>query len=177
MIEVQVKTITAGTWPLGIKGTVSALSDREWYVFVRLGPFPERPRTWVVPRDHVAAATWIGHMSWLGDPSARPGSRNAGIASARLGDNAFARYEDRWDLLEASAYEAPSYWTHGCSTGSTIPRLDSLKDIAGVIVGPSSRRLTASPAPAKKQRATLTGCSAPGTGAKGRPDDPGQLRL
>jgi len=107
MIEVQVKTITVGTWPLGVKGTAGALSDREWYVFVRLGRFPERPRTWVVPRDHVAAATWIAHMSWLTDSTARPGSRNAGIGSARLADNDFARYEDRWDLVEASAFEAP----------------------------------------------------------------------
>jgi hypothetical protein len=59
MIEVQVKTITVGNWPLGVKGTDGALSDREWYVFVRLGQFLDRPRTWVVPRDHVAAATWI----------------------------------------------------------------------------------------------------------------------
>jgi hypothetical protein len=73
MIEVQMKTITSGTWPLGSKGTVGALTDREWYVFVLLGRFPERPRTWVVPRDHVAAATWIAHMSWLTDPTANPG--------------------------------------------------------------------------------------------------------
>jgi hypothetical protein len=54
MIEVQVKTITSGTWP---QGTVGALTDREWYVFV-LRRFAERPQTWVVPRDHVAAAMW-----------------------------------------------------------------------------------------------------------------------
>lgn len=107
MIEVQVKTITGGSWPLGTKGTLGALSDREWYVFVRLGRFPERPSTWIVPRDHVAAATWIGHMSWLTDPSARPGKRNAGIASARIGPADFARYEDRWDLLNGSALEVP----------------------------------------------------------------------
>lgn len=107
MIEVQVKTITEGTWPLGRKGTEGALSDREWYVFVRLGRFPDRPRTWVVPRDHVAAATWIAHLSWLTDPTAKPGARNAGIENARLGDNDFARYEDRWDLLNSSAFDAP----------------------------------------------------------------------
>ena len=46
-------------------------------------------------------------MSWLTDPTAKPGSRNAGIASARLAYGDFARYEDRWDLLEASAFDAP----------------------------------------------------------------------
>jgi hypothetical protein len=107
MIEVQVKTIREGTWPLGRKGTEGALSDREWYAFVRLGPVPDRPRTWVVPRDHVAAATWIAHMGWLTDPTAKPEARNAGVESARLGLNDFARYEDRWDLLNSSAFDAP----------------------------------------------------------------------
>jgi hypothetical protein len=46
-------------------------------------------------------------MSWLTDPTANPGSRNAGIGSARLPRSAFARYEDRWDLLEAPAFEVP----------------------------------------------------------------------
>ncbi len=107
MIEVQVKTITAGSWPLGQKGTLRAISDREWFVFVRLNPFPTRPDTWIVPRDHVAAATWISHMNWLTDPAARPGTRNAGIASARVGPEVWAPYEDRWDLLTASAWDAP----------------------------------------------------------------------
>ncbi len=107
MIEVQVKTVTSGSWPLGLKGTLPALSEREWYVFVRLGEFPGRPGTWVVPRDHVAAATWIGHMSWLTDTNAAPGTRNAGIGSARIGPEVFEQYEDAWNLLNASAYEAP----------------------------------------------------------------------
>ncbi len=107
IIEVQVKTIREGTWPLGRKGTEGALSDREWYLFVRLGLFPDRPRTWLVPRDHVAAATWIAHMNWLKDPMAKPGSRNAAVESARLGENDVARYEDRWDLLTNSAFDAP----------------------------------------------------------------------
>lgn len=107
MVEIQVKTITSGSWPLGVKGTVPAISDREWYVFVRLGRFPGRPDTWVVPRDHVAAATWIAHMSWLHAPDAKPGTRNAGIASARVGPEVWGPYEDRWDLLACSSDQAP----------------------------------------------------------------------
>jgi hypothetical protein len=107
MIEVQVKTVRTGSWPLGRKGIEPAISDREWYVLVLLGSFPDQPGTWVVPRDHVAAATWIGHMSWLRDPKAVPGKRNAGIESARIGPETFERYRDRWDLLDAPATAAP----------------------------------------------------------------------
>ncbi len=107
MLEVQVKSITDGSWPLGVKGTAGAISDREWYVFVRLGHFPERPDTYVVPRDHVAAATWVAHMSWLHSPDAKPGTRNAGIGSARVGPEVWDRYRDRWDLLEEAAFDAP----------------------------------------------------------------------
>src|SRR4051812_8905618 len=107
MIEVQVKTIRVGSWPLGRKGILPAIGPREWYVFVRFGGFPDKPETWVVPRDHVAAATWIGHMSWLNDPTATPGTRNAGIESARIGSEGGERYAHRWDLLDAPAADAP----------------------------------------------------------------------
>jgi hypothetical protein len=107
MIEVQVKTIRVGSWPLGRKGILPAIGPREWYVFVRLGQFPDRPETWIVPRDHVAAATWIGHMSWLNEPTAAPGARNAGIESARIGSEVWDRYADRWDLLDEPAASAP----------------------------------------------------------------------
>lgn len=107
MIEVQVKTIRSGTWPLGRKGILPAIGPREWFVFVRVGAFPARPETWVVPRDHVAVATWVGHMAWLHDPAATPGSRNAGIESARIGSEVWERYADRWDFLDAPAVEAP----------------------------------------------------------------------
>jgi hypothetical protein len=108
MIEVQVKTSRKVlTWPLGRKGTLPAISEREWYVFVRLGDVPTQPRCWIVPRDHVAAATWISHMNWLTDENAKPGTRNAGIESARVGAEVWERYEDRWDLLHAPATNAP----------------------------------------------------------------------
>src|SRR4051794_26877755 len=70
MIEVQVKAASPNprpSWPLGRKGLVAAISKREWYVLVLLQQPDERPRSFVIPRDHVAAATWIRHMSWLND--------------------------------------------------------------------------------------------------------------
>lgn len=111
MIEVQVKAISAGSrpsWPLGKKGTISAETEREWFVLVLLAPSPrDRPRAFIVPRDHVAAATWIGHLSWLTSPDVPAGKRNAGIDAARIGINDWLGYEERWDLLEGSAFEAP----------------------------------------------------------------------
>jgi hypothetical protein len=79
---------------------------------VLLGNFPGRPATWVVPRDHVAAAVWIGRMSWRRDPAAKPGTRNAGIESARLSGDVFEHYCDRWDLLDQPATEAPVLLPH-----------------------------------------------------------------
>lgn len=63
MVEVQVKTVRTGSWMLGRKGTFVAQSGREWYAFVKLGAPLELPEWYVVPRDHVAAATWIGSPS------------------------------------------------------------------------------------------------------------------
>jgi hypothetical protein len=112
MIEVQVKALTyAGpksSWPLGTKEQGPSQSDREWFVLVLLGRTPtERPRSFVVPRDHVAAAAWIRHMEWLTEPGVPPGKRNVGPDRSRVEVEVFLRYEDRWDQLLASAHSAP----------------------------------------------------------------------
>ena len=112
MIEVQVKSLNfAGpksSWPLGSKAQGPSQSDREWFVLVLLGKDPgERPRSFVVPRDHVAAAAWIRHMEWLTEPGIPPGQRNVGPDRSRVEVSVFQRYEDRWDLLLDSAYNTP----------------------------------------------------------------------
>jgi hypothetical protein len=108
MIEVQVKSLRGpGLWRLGNKGIVPAITDREWYVMVRLTHPPDAPESYVIPRDHVAAATWIAHMNWLTDPAARPGARNAGIGSAMLGADVFGGYRDRWEDLHTPTAELP----------------------------------------------------------------------
>lgn len=66
----------------------------------------ERPRNFVVPRIHVAAAAWIGHMNWLTHPDAPPGKRNAPVERSRVQLTTFAAYEDRWDLLEVDQRRA-----------------------------------------------------------------------
>lgn len=110
-VAIQVKTAWCNSgqranWLLGAKGVVSAASDSEWYVLVKLeGPAPARHRHFVVPRDHVAAATWVVHRNWLTDPEVPKGRRNTPLSLARVGEVIFQNYEDRWDLLEQSTQD------------------------------------------------------------------------
>jgi hypothetical protein len=111
MVEVQVKASSPcaeANWPLGTKAELPARSEGEWFVLVVLHNSPaEAPRAYVVPRDHVAAATWISHQSWLTDPSVPPGKRTAQHKSARVKESVLAPYRDRWDLLTESTSKAP----------------------------------------------------------------------
>ncbi len=108
-IEVQVKSIRASaSWPLGLKSQSLAVNDREWFVMVQIDSGPLGPiRSFIVPRNHLAAAIWIAHRHWLSEPGIPPGTRNTGIHNARLHVPVVAGYKDRWDLLLESAYQAP----------------------------------------------------------------------
>jgi hypothetical protein len=103
MIEVQVKTVRTGSWMLGPKGTFPDRSGREWDVFIKLGAPPGLPESYIVPRDHVAAATWIGHQAWLTDPDVPTGKRNTPLEMARLGAEVWSGYRDRWEQLGPDA--------------------------------------------------------------------------
>lgn len=46
-------------------------------------------------------------MHWLTESGIPAGQRNAPITQARIGIDVWDRYEDRWDLLDHSAYDAP----------------------------------------------------------------------
>lgn len=112
MIEVQVKTCNGtgdnNSWPLGEKAQSPARSDDEWFVMVALDSIlAEPPRSFIVPRNHVAAAAWIRHMHWLTEPGIPPGRRNNPISGARVQIWVFAGYEDRWDLLSHPTSQAP----------------------------------------------------------------------
>ena len=65
------------------------------------------PRSFIVPRIHVAAAAWIEHMNWLTEPGVSPGKRNASVERARIQLNTSKQYEGRWDLLEVEQRDAP----------------------------------------------------------------------
>ena len=95
-----------------------ALASQEW----------GQPRAFVVPRDHVAAATWIRHMEWQTNPTAKPGSRNTGIKAARVDDWVFARYEQRWDLLESPADSVPVMLPSRFRDWIADPRVDLRAD-------------------------------------------------
>jgi hypothetical protein len=106
MVAIQVKTASGNaSWPVGKKGTLPAVNDREWYAFVQLAT-DGGPKTWLVPRDHIAAVTWVGWHSWRYDP-AHEGKRNTGLEGARLAPSDFDAYLERWDLLGTPTSEVP----------------------------------------------------------------------
>lgn len=86
-----------------------ALSDREWFALVMLDPDvpTAAPRSFIVPRDHAAAAAWIGHRNWQNEPGVPAGKRNSGMEHARVGIDTVLRYEDRWDLLGTDTDKVP----------------------------------------------------------------------
>jgi hypothetical protein len=112
MVEIQVKAARDNgpqtNWVISEKAQQFARSDREWFAFVILpADVRSAPRTFVVPRDHVSAGTWIFHQNWATDPAVAPGKRNTPIKLARMIVEAWEGYEDRWDLLDKPASEAP----------------------------------------------------------------------
>lgn len=114
-ISIQVKTTTAGNWPLNIRRIGLAQQNSEWFVLVKVDKATHGIRGFVVPRNHVIAGTWIGHQSWLTDPEAKSGKRNTDISGARIDIPTFAGYEDRWDLLKEPTSSAPvllPHWQH-----------------------------------------------------------------
>lgn len=113
LVEIQVKTARGKdlrriSWPVGTKSQSSSRHEREFFVLVAVpSDLTQQPRSFVVPRMHVAAAAWIEHMNWLTDPNAPAGKRNAPVDRARVSVGTFAGYEDRWDLLELGQSEVP----------------------------------------------------------------------
>ena len=112
-IEVQVKTATwvddMERWRLGKNDQKPARSRFEWYALVILRPDAPTSalRTFFVPRDHVAAAAWIGHRDWLADKSVPPGTRNADMNWSRVKPETFEAYEDGFDWLDTPTDEVP----------------------------------------------------------------------
>lgn len=111
VVEVQVKSASHNSkqnWRVGTKAQLPSVSDREWFVMVALPIKPgDAPRSYVVPRDHLAAAAYMVHQDWLTDPSIAPGVRNTGLDQARLHADYLADYEGRWDLLTTATTDVP----------------------------------------------------------------------
>ncbi|WP_232466312.1 hypothetical protein [Diaminobutyricimonas sp. LJ205] len=113
LVEVQVKTARGArmesiSWPLGEKSQKRSAHQREYFVMVAV-PDDDTlpPRSFVVPRVHVAAAAWIEHTDWLTSPGIEPGKRNAPVERSRVRLATFEQYEGRWDLLETDQGNAP----------------------------------------------------------------------
>jgi hypothetical protein len=126
-VEIQVKAATQRgdrtSWPVGLKAQAIAKSEREWFAFVLLPGFPSAPRTFVIPRDHVSAATWIAHQDWRTDPTVPKGKRNASLNQARVIWTVWHGYEDRWDLLPTPTSEVPVLlpgWMHGLAQDERV---------------------------------------------------------
>lgn len=113
LVEIQVKTARGPkfegiSWRLGSKAQDPISTEHEFFVLVAIpDDLKLAPRSFVVPRRHIAAAAWIEHMQWLTDPAIKPGKRNVGPEQARSMLSTFASYEDRWDLLSDEQYKAP----------------------------------------------------------------------
>jgi len=109
--EIQVKTARSRgdstNWLVGTKAQLIAESEHEWFVFVLLPDLPRIPRAFVVPRNHVSAAAWIGYWDWFSDPATPAGTRNTPVSMARVYLSTWQDYEDRWDLLGTSTSEVP----------------------------------------------------------------------
>jgi len=111
-VEVQVKAANGAdprtSWTVNSKAQSPALSGREWFVFVAIpGDVTLPPRAFVVPRNVVGAVAWILHEHWRTDPDVPKGKRNAPVDRARVTLPWWQGYENRWDLMEESAYDAP----------------------------------------------------------------------
>lgn len=113
LVEIQVKAARGErmeriSWPLGAKSMQRSAHEREFFIMVAVpADHSARPRSFVVPRIHVAAAAWIAHMNWLTDPDAPAGKRNAPVERSRVNVATFGGYEDRWNLLEGDQSAAP----------------------------------------------------------------------
>ena len=70
-------------------------------------------------------------MHWLTEPGIPAGQRNAPITQARIGVNVWDRYEEGWDRLDQSAYDAPVLLPDWIMDKIDEPRIASLRPIAG----------------------------------------------
>ena len=70
-ISVQVKTSRNERWALNPAKIGSQRSLYEWFVLVGWNENEQTLSSYIVPRNHVSAGAWLGHMRWLTDPTAK----------------------------------------------------------------------------------------------------------
>ncbi len=107
VIAVQVKTANPNNaFRLGPKAEAPAKQWTEWFIFVALREPGERPRFFIVPTNIVAAIVYVGHRAWLAAPG-RGGRKRQDSNVRAIGYDEITPYEERWDLLESGAKDAP----------------------------------------------------------------------
>ncbi len=105
LVEIQVKSARGPkaesiSWPLGTRSQGPSRGPHEFFAMVAIPhDLSLPPRSFIVPRIHVAAAAWIEHMDWLTHPGVPAGQRNAPVERSRVLMQTFKEYEGRWDLL------------------------------------------------------------------------------
>ena len=124
VVAIQTKTASLGNqfW-LSSKCEVPAMSQNEWYVLVKLHKERTRPSFFVVPTNVVAGAVYAQHREWLSRPG-REGKPRKDTNMRVMPAKHFLGYEDRWDLLEKPADEAPlliAEWYSECVRDFGLP--------------------------------------------------------
>jgi hypothetical protein len=100
LVAIQTKTASPGNhFRLKDKNEAPAKREGQWFVLVALQGAEERPRFYVIPRDHVAAMVFAEHADWLATPG-RGGKAHNPNEQRNLTEADIAGYLDRWDLLD-----------------------------------------------------------------------------
>lgn len=107
LIAIQTKTASPGSWfRLKEKNESASRRDGQWFVLVALQAATERPRFYVVPRDHVAAMIFADHREWLTTPG-KGGQPYKDNEQRNLSETDVAGYLERWDLLDQDTTSVP----------------------------------------------------------------------
>jgi hypothetical protein len=108
LVAIQTKTASMGNhFMLNASIERPSAADNEWIVLVKLGRLGIHPTFFVVPHDHVAAASYAQHQRWLGTPG-KSGQQHNDTPRRMLYANQFLDYEGQWDLLFQPTTDVPN---------------------------------------------------------------------
>ena len=108
IVAIQTKTASYGNqFQVSSAIELPSTAENEWVVLVKLQEVGIRPRFFVLPHNHLAAASYAQHARWLATPG-RNGQRHNDTPRRTLVAQQFFGYEDRWDLLLKPTLEVPN---------------------------------------------------------------------
>jgi hypothetical protein len=123
-VAIQTKTASYGNdFQLNAKCEQPSTALNEWYVFVKLHEERTRPSFYVVPRNIVAGFVYATHREWL-SRAGRGGRAHKDTTKRAAAAKYLGGYEDRWDLLDRPADQAPllaDQWYTGCVERFGLP--------------------------------------------------------